>query len=168
MAGASTSGVPSSPNNNNCSLVQLLGQELFQNCFGTGEDGSVLPASAVGRAADVDKHQVCALESLVDTFLLQASNTFETAEIPSNSITAEAKSCFADPMSEEDVAKTRRASVPKKTQADTKYCMRLWYNWSAHRSSRASSAYDLETVPDITQIDCETMQYVLVESLCVN
>ena len=155
MAGASTSGVPSS--SNDCSLIRLLGQELFQDYFGTGEDGSVLPDSAVGRAADVDENQACALESLVDTLLLQASNAFETAEIPSNSITAETKSRFADPMSEEDVAKARRASVPKKTQADTKYCMRLWNDWSAHRSSRASS--DLETVPDITQMDCETMQY---------
>ena len=48
------------------------------------------------------------------TLLLQASNAFETAEIPSNSITAETKSRFADPMSEEDVAKAKRASVPKK------------------------------------------------------
>ena len=154
MAGASTSGVPSSPNN--CSLVQLLGQELFQDYFGTGEDGSVLPDSAVGGA---DENQACALESLVDTLLLQASNAFETSEIPSNSITAETKSRFADPMSEEAVARARRASVPKKTQADTKYCMRLWNDWSAHRSSRASS--DLEIVPDITQMDCEAMQYWL-------
>ena len=77
MAGASTSGVPSS--SNDCSLIRLLGQELFQDYFGTGEDGSVLPDSAVGRAADVDENQACALESLVDTLLLQASNAFETS-----------------------------------------------------------------------------------------
>ena len=60
-------------------------------------------------------------------------------------------------MSEEEVAKARRASVPKKMQADTKYCM---YDWSIHRSSRASS--DQEIVPDITQMDCETTQYHFV------
>ena len=96
-----------------------------------------------------------------------STSSQQTAEIPSNSITAEEKSRFTDPMSEEDVAKAWRASVPKKIRADTKYCMHLWYDWSAHRSSRVNS--DLESVPDIiTQIDCEAMQYILVESLCVN
>ena len=69
----------------------------------------------MGGADDFDENQACALESLVDTLLLQASNAFETAEITSNSITAETKSCFAASMSEEDVAKAR-VSVPKKTK----------------------------------------------------
>lgn len=74
---------------NNCSLIWLLGQELFKDYFSTGEDGNVLPDSAVGGAADVDENQACALDLFVDTLLLQASNASETAEIPSNSVTAE-------------------------------------------------------------------------------
>lgn len=62
-------------------------------------------------------------------------------------------------MSEKVVAKARSGSIPKKTQVGTKYCVGLWNEWSTHRTSRASS--DLKTVPDITQMDCETMQYWL-------
>ena len=44
-----SSGVPSS------NLITLLGQELYKNYFGTGEDRSILPHSVVGGAADIDK-----------------------------------------------------------------------------------------------------------------
>ena len=57
------------------------------------------------------------------------------------------------------MANTRRASVLKKTQADTKYCVHLWNEWRVRCNSRAST--DRENVPDITQMDCKTMQYWL-------
>ena len=76
---ATASGVPSTGDS---SLIALLSQELYKDYFGTGEDGSVVPDSAVGGAADADKNQACALESSVDSLLLQASHAFENAEIP--------------------------------------------------------------------------------------
>ena len=60
---ATASGVPSASDS---SLIALLGQELYEDYFGTGEDGSVVPDSAVGGVADADENQACALESLVD------------------------------------------------------------------------------------------------------
>ena len=57
------------------------------------------------------------------------------------------------------MANTRRVSVPKKTQADTKYCVRLWNEWKAHHNSLVTT--DLEAVPDTAQLDCKTLQYWL-------
>ena len=42
---------------------------------------------------------------------------------------------FAKPKTEEEVAKARKASIPKKTLADTKYCVRLWNEWKGQRNS---------------------------------
>ena len=56
---------------------------------------------------------------------------------------------FAGPKSAKDVADAQKAGVPNKTQADTKYCIRLWEEWRTHRNSAASN----ETVPDdITKV----------------
>ena len=46
-------------------LIALLGQELDEDYFGTGEDGSIVPHSVVGGASDADESQACALESIV-------------------------------------------------------------------------------------------------------
>ena len=112
---ATASGVPSASDS---SLIALLGQELYEDYFGTGEDGSVVPDSAVGGVADADENQACVLESLVDS---QASHAFENTEIPSNSVPTEAKSRFADPKSEEDVANARRVSVPMTEENSSRY-----------------------------------------------
>ena len=39
---------------------------------------------------------------------------------------------FAVPKTEKEVTEARKASVPKKTQTDTKYCMCLWNEWKMH------------------------------------
>ena len=73
-----------------------------------------------------------------------------------NSTHVQGKARFADPKTEDDVAAARRASVPKKTQADTKYCMRLWNEWTTHRNALSTA----EKIPDnITTMNAETLQY---------
>ena len=67
---ATASGIPSADDG---SLISLLGQEFYEDYFGTGEDAN----SAVGGAADADENRACTLESLVDSLLLQASHAFE-------------------------------------------------------------------------------------------
>ena len=64
---------------------------------------------------------------------------------------------FATQECDEDVAKAKIASVPKKTQTDTRYCHRIWEEW---RDSRNSSAATREVVPDdITQMDNTSLQH---------
>ena len=94
-------------------LVALLGQELYEDYFGTGENGGIV----VGGSSDTDESQACAIESIVDNLLLEACKAFEEQTELSrngNSMPTETKSRFAVPKSKEDVANARRASVPEK------------------------------------------------------
>ena len=36
---------------------------------------------------------------------------------------------FAAPKTEEEVIAARKASVPEKTQLNTKYCIKVWHDW---------------------------------------
>ena len=59
---------------------------------------------------------------------------------------------------EEVVKQARPTRTPKKTQIDTRYCIRIWKSWSEHRNSVEKN----ELVPeDITTLDCEQLQYWL-------
>ena len=75
--------------------------------------GSVFPDNA------------CALESLADDLLQEAYEVFEHGQEKSTTSILDGKTRFANPKTE-DVAAAKRASIPKETQADTRYCMRLW------------------------------------------
>ena len=105
----------------------------------------------------------CALESLVDNILLEASLEFErTAKKPiiqdqvTSSMGPQATR-FSTPKSSEDVAMAIASSVPKKTQADTKYCVELWKKWSNFRNSITE-----EQVPErIKAMDNEQLRYWL-------
>ena len=45
---------------------------------------------------------------------------------------------YAPPKSDNDVQLARIAGIPKTTQQDTKYCIRLWEDWRAHRQLTTS------------------------------
>ena len=53
----------------------------------------------------------------------------------------------------------RSTAVPRKTKADTEYCMRIWDAWRKERISRdeADSEADKQITP-ITQMDKEVMK----------
>ena len=103
----------------------------------------------------------CTLESLVDNILLEVSLEFErTAKKPIiqdqvTSNTGPQATRFSTPKSSEDVAMAIASSVPKKTQADTKYCVELWKKWSNFRNSITE-----EQVPErIEAMDNEQLRY---------
>ena len=127
-------------------LIEFLGLQRYCDYFGQAEGG--------------DSTDACALESIVDNLLLEASEAFEQngleQEVATTSMLSIETCRFAAPKTESDVAEARRASVPKKTQTDTKYCMRLWNEWKMHRNSVTTT----ETIPDdITEMSSETLQY---------
>ena len=43
---------------------------------------------------------------------------------------------FAAPLSEEQIAEARKAAIPKKTQLDTQYCIKVWHEWRNYRNNR--------------------------------
>ena len=49
---------------------------------------------------------------------------------------------FAHPKSAEEVNNIRTTAAPKKTKADTEYCMRIWDAWWKERIARDESEAD--------------------------
>ena len=45
---------------------------------------------------------------------------------------------FATPMTNEEVGEKSRGNILKRTQEDTKYCLRLWKQWRNYRQSKTS------------------------------
>ena len=108
-------------------LIALLGRDLYDYFGDTAAEGG---DSTVG---GVFPENSCTLESLADDLLQEAYEVFERGRENSTTSILDGKAQFANPKTE-DVAAARRASIPKKTQAHTKYCMRLWNEWKAHRN----------------------------------
>ena len=45
---------------------------------------------------------------------------------------------FATPMTDEEVEEKRSGNIPKRTQQDTEYCIRIWKQWHNYRQSKTS------------------------------
>ena len=56
-------------------LIAFLGQELYQDYFGTGEDGGIVVGGASDSDACADESQACAI---VDNLLLEACKAYGT------------------------------------------------------------------------------------------
>ena len=112
------------------------------------------------KEATVDSLLLAALEQFkdeaMDRLLLSALEEHEESGTTQKAKKTPARR-FATPKCDEDVAKAKIASVPKKTQTDTRYCHQIWEEW---RDSRNSSAASREVVPDdITQMDNTSVQH---------
>ena len=147
-------------------LIQsLLDKETFDSFFSVDNDdpshllyghtpselehAREVPArdEAVGGAGCSDRD--------MDRYLQQASEQYEENSLKSNSAQMPR---FAVPKTEEEVQQARQARVPKKTQIDTRYCTKIWKNWSEYRNSVEKN----ELVPDdITMLNSEKLQYWL-------
>ena len=138
-------------------LYDLLGEELYREYFTNGiSDHTHIDDLGVSAHASLEGGgDVCNLD--LESILLEASDQFEHSCITS---TNEAKAStglrFATPKSDEEVEKARRARIPKKTQADTRYCMEIWNKWSSYRNSIVDNEHITE---DITSMDNSSLQY---------
>jgi hypothetical protein len=65
---------------------------------------------------------------------------------------------YAIPVTDEEVAKARIESVPKKTREDSEYCIRLWKDWAENRNNLTGAV-----VPPLMELasDSERLQYWL-------
>ena len=60
---------------------------------------------------------------------------------------------FATPKTQQEIADARVSAVPKKTQQDTEYCIRLWEEWCQHRQSNFG-----DNIPQLTQLQPSELQ----------
>ena len=150
-------------------LLSLLGKETFDSFFSIDDFASDLddPSRLLyGHTPSISEHaQAPTMEAMggtgcsdwnMDHYLLQASELYEAESALKINSTQMPR--FAAPKTEEEVKQARQARIPKKTQTDTRYCIRIWKSWSEHRNSVEKN----ELVPeDITTLDCEQLQYWL-------
>lgn len=65
---------------------------------------------------------------------------------------------FAAPLTEEQVIEARKTAIPKKTQLDTKYCIKVWHEWRNYRNS----IDDTSQVPeDFKKLDKKQLSFWL-------
>lgn len=63
---------------------------------------------------------------------------------------------FATPLTDEEVEEKRRDNIPKKTQQDTEYCLRLWNEWRSYRQSKTS-----QNIPQLEEMTKKDLDYWL-------
>ena len=139
-------------------LCDLLGEETYRAFFADYLKNS-------DRTPDDDLPDEHAYEyelggaDYLDSVLLEASEQFKrpgnllTTPSVANNTSNEAR--FAIPKTEE-VQQARKARIPKRTQADTKYCLDIWKNWSNYRNSVVNTE---QVNKDITALDNSGIQY---------
>ena len=90
-------------------------------------------------------------DSELDSFFLTAIDSFEREHATSSAqrsksprpLTSSTPTCnlaastsarpFAAPKTDKEILDARVSGVPKKTQEDTQYCVKLWEDWCTHR-----------------------------------
>lgn len=133
---------------NECpTLFQLLERDLFDSFFGTTD---ATGANNIGGATELAA--TTSLQEMggagLDALFLQAYENLDEKQSQVHR--------FAEPKATAEVLKAQMASVPKKTQADTKYCVRIWNEWRRTRNTFTTT----EVVPELLPyLDAETLQY---------
>ena len=139
-------------------LHDLLGEELYREYLTNSvSDHSPTDSLGVGVSAHAFEGGWAACNLDLDSILLEASDQFEHSCLTNVDETGTSTGQrFATPKSDEEAEKARKARIPKKTQADTRYCMEIWNKWSSYRNSIVDNEHIIE---DITSLDNSTLQY---------
>lgn len=59
---------------------------------------------------------------------------------------------FAGPMTDENILEARKSAIPKRTQQDTKYCLRVWEAWRKSMNANHGSS-----VPSLVEMEPQAM-----------
>ena len=151
-------------------LLQLLGEETYRDYFEPDHTPSDVHYHT--RELERERELLAPANSAfeeggagnnwdMDSILIEAIKQFESSQLDNTyeAKTASAEGRFATPKSEEDVEKARKARIPKKTQADTRYCVEIWKTWSNYRNSVVKNEQVNE---DVTSLDNNSLQYWLM------
>ena len=150
-------------------LCDFLGSELYEwlqddaldTCNRLLQEASdVYEASVVGTALALDRnHDRDALAQASLTLILSPTLVLSHAHVSSPTLASVSTSCnrpFATPKTEEEIEQARLTGVPRKTQKDREYCVRLWSAWSTHYQAAAGV-----TIPPLAEIDSSELQRLL-------
>ena len=140
-------------------LYDLLGEELYRDLEFDLADHT--PTASLGVSAhgcfDQGTEGGAGCNWDLDNVFLEASEQFEQSRLTEDKPTiATSGQRFATPKNDEEVEMARKARIPKKTQADTRYCLDMWSKWTRYRNSVVDSEHVAE---DITSLDNSKLQY---------
>ena len=79
------------------------------------------------------------------------------AVLPSPAQTRPTPSRFAAPKTEEDIKSIKLNGIPKKTQDDTQYCLRVWEEWCKYRRNSCG-----DNIAPVTEMQPLQLQYWLI------
>ena len=127
----------------------LLEEPLFENgCGNEQEIDDIFTALS---------QQLASTEEAV-----QYSSENQDPNMPKVNIFPLSKNRFANPTTKEDLAAARISSVPKKTQDDMAYCMRIWNQWKSYRLELGVSTENTPiTTLSKSSLDEEMSHFVL-------
>ena len=129
-------------------LKEFLSDSLCDWLFETDGTEATSSGHALNHTSNVSFTE--GLGSTLDSLLLSALELTIGEEKP-KALTAIKGRQFADPVSVEDIQRAKQKSVPKSTQRDTEYCIRIW------DECRKLSTND--TIPPLSEISTKQLQY---------
>ena len=127
-------------------LADLLSKDLF--AWYSGNDDN--PGS----------HAQCNFEreEELDLVLNAALQEFESSQTHSVAVPSKANPYssrpFAAPVSEEDIQQAKQNAVPKSTQRDTQYCVRMWEGWCRSREQSVNCV-----IPPLCELNKSQLQH---------
>ena len=137
-------------------LADLLSDSVMEWC----EDNSN-EADEADYQSDIDRILLAAIESFEQQQQQQQprplTSKYETPR-PLTSptptpLTTSSNRPFATPKTQQEIADARVSAVPKKTQQDTEYCVRLWEEWCQHRRNNFG-----DSIPQLTELQPTELQ----------
>ena len=131
-------------------LADLLSNSVMEWCEDNSDE-----ADEADYQSDIDRILLAAIESFEQQQQQQQprplTSKYETPR-PLTSptptpLTTSSNRPFATPKTQQEIADARVSAVPKKTQQDTEYCVRLWEEWCQHRQSNFG-----DSIPQLTEL----------------
>ena len=87
------------------------------------------------------------------TLSMPPTTTSVVAPHPFPLLTRPSSSRYAQPKTDKEIREARKNAIPSSTQQDTKYCIRLWEDWTEHRQS--STGATIKPITDMSPIELQ-------------
>ena len=134
-------------------LEDFLSDSLLEWCV----------AESAQENSELDSFFLSALDSFERDHATNSAQSYLSPRPPTSSTHASSRAAptsarpYAAPKTDQEIADARVSGVPKKTQEDTQYCVRLWNEWCKYRQQNHGNS-----IPGLTKLQPKDLQHWLV------